>query len=76
MADISIVKKDEVHIRVKCEPSIAQELNDHFSFDVPGAKFHPLYKSRMWDGKVRLYSMFTQELYVGLKGYVENFAKE
>lgn len=76
MADISIVKKDEVHIRVKCEPSIAQELNDHFSFDVPGAKFHPLYKSRMWDGKVRLYSMFTQELYVGLKGYVEHFAKE
>ena len=76
MADISIVKKDEVHIRVKCEPSIAQELNDHFSFDVPGAKFHPLYKSRMWDGKVRLYSMFTQELYVGLKEYVEHFAKE
>lgn len=76
MADISIVKKDEVYLRVKCEPSVAQELNDHFSFDVPGAKFHPLYKSRMWDGKVRLYSMFTQELYVGLKGYVEHFAKE
>jgi superfamily II DNA or RNA helicase len=76
MADIVLSKKDEVHLRVRCEPSIGQELNDHFAFDVPGAKFHPLYKSRMWDGKVRLYSMFTQELYVGLKGYLERFCEE
>ena len=76
MADIVLSKKDEVYLRVKCEPSLGQELNDHFSFDVPGAKFHPLYKSRMWDGKVRLYSMFTQELYVGLKEYLERFCDE
>ena len=76
MADIQIVNKDHVHLKVKSEPSIAQELNDHFSFEVPGAKYHPLYKSRMWDGKVRLFSMFTQELYVGLKAYLENFARE
>ena len=76
MSDIQIVNKDHVHLKVKSEPSIAQELNDHFSFEVPGAKYHPLYKSRMWDGKVRLFSMFTQELYVGLKSYLEHFAKE
>jgi superfamily II DNA or RNA helicase len=76
MTDIVLSKKDEVYLKVKCEPSIGQELNDHFSFDVPGAKFHPLYRSRMWDGKVRLYSMFTQELYVGLKSYLEHFCKE
>lgn len=74
--DIIVVKKDEVYIKVFCEPSIAQELSDYFSFDVPGAKFHPLYKSRMWDGKVRLFSMFTKEIYAGLKDYVEAFAKE
>jgi superfamily II DNA or RNA helicase len=76
MSDIKILNKDHVYLRIKSEPSIAQELNDHFSFEVPGAKFHPLYRSRMWDGKVRLFSMFTQELYVGLKTYVEYFAKE
>ena len=76
MADIKIKKKDEVYLKVASEPSLAQELSDHFSFDVPGAKFHPLYKSRMWDGKVRLFSMFTQELYVGLLSYLEHFAKE
>jgi len=74
--DIIIVKKDEVHVKVFCEPSIAQELSDYFSFDVPGAKFHPLYKSRMWDGKVKLFSIFTKEIYAGLKDYIEAFAKE
>ena len=76
MADISIRKKNEVHLIVDSDPSIAQELNDHFSFDVPGAKFHPLYRSRMWDGKMHLFSMFTKELYVGLKEYLEKFAAE
>jgi len=76
MADITLAKKDEVYLKILCEPSIAQELSDYFCFDVPGAKFHPLYRSRMWDGKVRLFSMFTKELYMGLKEYVEHFAKE
>ena len=76
MADISIQKKNEVYMIVNSDPSIAQELSDHFSFEAPGAKFHPLYKSRMWDGKIKLFSMFTKELYVGLREYLENFAKE
>ena len=74
MADISIRKKNEVHLIVDSDPSIAQELNDYFSFEVPGAKFHPLFKSRMWDGRVRLFSMFTKELYIGLKDYIHHFA--
>ena len=76
MNTISIRKKNEVYLVVDTDPSISQELNDYFSFEVPGAKFHPLFKSRMWDGKVRLFSMFTKELYVGLKDYIELFAKE
>jgi superfamily II DNA or RNA helicase len=76
MAEINIRKKNEVYMLVNSDPSIAQELVDHFSFEAPGAKFHPLYKSRMWDGKIRLFSMFTKELYIGLKEYLEHFAKE
>jgi len=74
MSDITITKKSEVYLRIDTDPSISQELNDFFTFDVPNAKFHPLYKSRMWDGKIHLFSMFTKELYVGLKEYVEKFA--
>ena len=75
MPDIIITKKDDVYLKVQCEPSIAQELHSFFCFDVPGAKFHPLYRSKMWDGKVHLYSMFTKEIYVGLLDYVLHFAE-
>lgn len=73
---IRVRQKDAVYIQIDTDPGISQELNDHFSFEVPGAKFHPLYKSRMWDGRVRLFSMFTRELYVGLLPYVRKFCKE
>ena len=75
MADIAIKKKNNVYLTVQSDPSIAQELVDHFSFDAPGAKFHPLFRNKLWDGKIRLFSMFTKELYVGLKTYLEHFAE-
>ena len=56
MTDIVIQKKNEVYVTVKAEPHINQELSDHFTFDVPGAKFMPQYRSKYWDGKIRLYS--------------------
>ena len=39
--DIIIHKKDDVYFQIECERSIAKELNEYFSFDVPGAKFMP-----------------------------------
>lgn len=75
MSDIRIKKKNEVYLTVDCDPSIAQELNDHFSFEVPGARFDPRVRNKMWDGRIRLFSMFTKELYVGLLGYLEHFAE-
>ena len=53
-----------------------QEISEYFTFDAPGAKFHPLYRSKVWDGKIRLVSMFTKELYVGLLDYLKKFADE
>ena len=54
MTDITIKKKNEVYVTVKAEPAICQELSDLFTFDVPGAKFMPQYRSKYWDGKIRL----------------------
>jgi superfamily II DNA or RNA helicase len=75
MHNIVIKKKNNVYMIVQSDPGIAQELVDHFSFDAPGAKFHPLFRNKLWDGKIRLFSMFTKELYVGLKSYLEHFAE-
>ena len=71
-----ISKINEVFIKIDCEPSEARSLADYFTFEVPGAKFMPSFRSRVWDGKIRLYSTTKKELYIGLLSYVLVFAKE
>jgi len=72
--DLTVTKKDEVYLNIESDPSIASELNDYFTFDVPGARFMPTYKAKMWDGKARMFNMWTKELYVGLLPYLREFA--
>ena len=71
-----IYKLNEVHNQINCEPSIAMELCDYFTFEVPGARFMPAYRSKIWDGKIRLYSTHDQILYGGLLKHVLQFAKK
>lgn len=73
MSVVTIEKKNEVYLRIQADPSIDLELNDFFTFTVPGAQFTPQFRSKMWDGKIRLYNIFTKELYVGLIPYIEEF---
>ena len=70
-----ISKKNEVYVRVDTEPNIARELSDFFTFEVPGARFMPTYRKRIWDGKIRLYNMMNGEIYLGLIPYIQEFAK-
>ena len=74
MSDITLHKLNEAFIKFECEKGLAQELSAYFEFYVPGYQFTPAYKSRMWDGKIRLYNIHTQELYCGLLDYVRSFA--
>jgi len=73
---ITVTKKDEVHLLIDTDPSTAKEIVDFFTFEVPGAKFMPAYRNRMWDGKVRLFNMYTRELYLGLLDYLKEFADQ
>ena len=75
VSTVTINKKDEVYLRVEAEPDVLLEMNDFFTFAVPGAQFTPQYRAKLWDGKIRLLSLFTKELYVGLASYVEEFCK-
>ena len=69
-----ISKKNEVYLVLdKLEPSTKQELTEFFTFEVPGFKFMPMYRNRMWDGKIRLFSPATGEIYVGLLPYIKKF---
>ena len=71
-----IEKKNEVYITIECEPDIQREISEFFTFYVPGYKFMPAYRNRMWDGKIRLFSQKTKEIYFGLYPYVKAFADE
>ena len=73
---VRVEKLDEVFMRVHCDDGLARDLHDFFSFTVPGAKFMPSYKNRYWDGKVRLFSIKTNKIYIGLLPYVDEFCRE
>ena len=69
-----ISKKNEVYLILKdLEQSTLQELTSYFTFEVPGAKFMPMVRNRLWDGKIRLFSPTSGEIYVGLLPYIKKF---
>ena len=73
MADIILQKKNEVYNVVKAEEHVHRELSEYFTFDVPEAKFMPLYRNKVWDGKIRLYSPGNGEIYGGLVEHIQDW---
>ena len=73
---VIVSKVDECFRKVHCDDGLARDLYDFFSFTVPNAKFMPSYKNKYWDGKVRLFSIKTHKIYIGLLPYVDEFCRE
>lgn len=76
METIRVRKLNHANLHIQCDSGIAQELNEFFSFYVPGYQFMPAYKSRMWDGKIRLFSRTTGELPAGLYPQLLAFSEQ
>ena len=69
-----ISKKNEVYLILDdMSESTRRELTEFFTFEVPGAKFMPMYRKRIWDGKIRLFSPANGEIYVGLLDYITKY---
>ena len=66
MDNVLIERVNDVYVRVSCEPGIKMELSGHFEFEVPGAKFIPSVRNKVWDGKIRLFNAMTGMIYAGL----------
>ena len=75
MANLVIKKKNEVYLQIECDAHIGHELQDEFTFDVPGAKFMPQYRSKYWDGKIRLFNLQKSQIYVGLLDKIVQFCQ-
>jgi superfamily II DNA or RNA helicase len=75
-SNLKLVKVNEAWMRVEGDMGIARELSDHLTFEVPGAKFSPKYKARVWDGKIRLLNSRNMTIYAGLVQEVSTFCEE
>ena len=73
---VKVSKIDDVFMKVDCDDGLARDLYDFFSYTVPNAKFMPSYRNKFWDGKVRLFSLKTKKIYIGLLPYVDEFCRE
>lgn len=75
MYTITLKMKDYAMLQlIEAEPHIIQELSDYFCFEVPGAKFMPAVKKRIWDGKIRLFNRTNGEINAGLYWALKKFA--
>lgn len=63
-------------MEVDVDSGLAAEISDYFSFYVPGYKFMPAYKNKIWDGKIRLFNRMNGELNTGLYHYLYKFAND
>jgi len=71
-----IDKKNDVYLKIEADEDIRRELGQFFTFEVPGFKFMPQYRNRVWDGKIRLFSYQTGQIYVGLYPYILKWCED
>lgn len=75
MEKVVIEKVNECYVRVNADPGIKMELSSHFEFEVPGARFMPAVRNKVWDGKIRLFNAMTGMIYTGLVPRIAKFCK-
>ena len=73
---ITISKVNEVYAKIHCERGEAMELSEYFTFYVPGYKFMPAFRNKIWDGKIRLFNTQNHTIDYGLMPYIEKFCHE
>lgn len=74
--DVHLQHINEVHMKIKADPGILREISDRFTFFAENYKFHPRYKARVWDGKIRLINLLTAACYKGLAHRIKKFCDE
>ena len=73
---IVLEKKNEVYLTIDAEDGIRRDIGEYFTFEVPGFKFMPQYRNRVWDGKIRLYNYASKTIYAGLYPYINKWCKD
>jgi len=77
ICNITVKVKNNAFLYIDCDDKgILHELSEAFTFYVPGYKFTPQFRNKLWDGKIRLFNLRDQSIYSGLFGYIKAFCIE
>lgn len=75
-ADVRLFLKDNAMILVDADPGIKMEISERFTFMVPGHKFMPAFRKKVWDGKIRLFNQMNGEINAGLYDKLRHFCAQ
>ena len=76
MIKVEVKSVNASHVRIVCDRGVLQEIVEYFSFFAPAYQFHPKFKARIWDGKIRLVSPRDSLIYVGLIDKLREFCED
>lgn len=76
MCSIVVDKINESYVKINCDNGTSQELFDYFSFYAHNYQFMPAFKNKIWDGKLRLYNIRTNQILHGLVGEIKKFSDD
>jgi superfamily II DNA or RNA helicase len=76
MTETLIISKfNDVYVTVDCDASVAMELKEYFTFKVPGYRFMPAYRNKVWSGDIHLFNPMSRRIYFGLIPYIQKFCE-
>ncbi len=73
MNEVIITKINASYVKLDADEDILHDINSFFAVYAEGYMFNPRYKARVWDGKIRFFSITTHLLPAGLVSAVEKF---
>lgn len=66
MEVIEIYKKNEATLLVQASDMVLREIKNYFSVFATNYQFTPLYKEKIWDGKIKFFNSLDNSLPIGL----------
>lgn len=76
MEKVRIEAIDETYSYLNCDQGVLREISEHFKFFVPEAKYHPMYKNKIWDGYIRLVNTKNSTFYKGMIHEILKYCQE
>jgi superfamily II DNA or RNA helicase len=73
---IRIRKLNHANLHLECDHGVAAEVREFFTFEVPGARYMPAFKRKVWDGKIRLFDANSGFLPAGLIQHLVAFCND